>query len=114
MMVRAMRPEWQFRSVAKAALAGLLALLLLVASAFSVSPSLHQLLHHNHAGGDQVCLACSLAHGQVSAAEVAIVAVALIFALICGALLQKTSPLSSFDYRLSPSRAPPSFFSDLR
>jgi hypothetical protein len=109
-----MRPERKFRSVAKAALAGLLALLFLVASAFSVSPSLHHWLHHHDAGGHQTCLACSLSHGQVGAAEVASVAVALIFALICGALLQLTSPRSSFDYRLSPSRAPPSFFSDLR
>src|ERR1017187_4227600 len=114
MMVRVMRPERKFRSVAKAALAILLALLFLVASAFSVSPSLHQLLHHNDAGSGQICLACSLAHGQVSTAEVAVVALALIFSLICGALLPHTPALLSFDYRLSPSRAPPSFFSDLQ
>jgi hypothetical protein len=74
---------------------------------FSGDCPLHESLHHGNADGHQICLICSLAHGQVSTAEVASFAAILIFCFIGGALLQGTPPVSTFDYRLSPSRAPP-------
>ena len=98
-----------FRSkrVPTSALGGLLALLLLVATTFSVSHALHQLLHHDGVGSDHLCLACSFAKGQVSVAAVAPFVPSLAFCCLWGVCQLGTSPFPGFDYRTSPSRAPP-------
>jgi hypothetical protein len=89
------------------ALGGLLAVLLLVATTFSVSHALHQLLHHDGVGSDHLCLACSFAKGQVNAAAVALVAAVLIFCCLWGIRLVGASYSPGCDYLVSPSRAPP-------
>ena len=89
------------------ALSGVLAVLLMVALTFSVSHSLHQFLHRDGAGSDQSCLACSLVKGQVSAAAVAIISAVLVLSCFWVICLVHTTPFCGFDYRSSPSRAPP-------
>ena len=95
------------RWVAKPALTGLLALLLLVSGALSVSHALHQSLHNDTTGSHHFCLVCLFAKGQVSAADVAVVAALLVLFALFSPYAGNPSPLPSFDYRLSPSRAPP-------
>jgi len=93
--------------MAKAALAGLLVLLLLFVSALSVCPSLHHLLHHDSNDSDHCCLVTAFAKGQVGTADVVPVVAFISLVFLCGTSLVKTAPPASFDYRLSPSRAPP-------
>jgi hypothetical protein len=95
------------KRVAKPALTGLLALLLLVAGVLSVSHALHQLLHNDAAGSHHLCLACSFAKGQISAADIALVAALLVLRPLAGLPPVILSPVPASDYRLSPSRAPP-------
>jgi hypothetical protein len=95
------------RRVAKPALTGLLALLLLASGALSVSHALHQSLHSDTTGGHHLCLVCSFAKGQVSAPDVALVAAVQVLCPLSSLRAADTSPLPAFDYRLSPSRAPP-------
>jgi hypothetical protein len=89
------------------ALAALLAVLLLVAAILSVSHALHQCLHSEGAANGHVCLLCSFAKGQVSAMPVALVCGACVFPCLWYFCLASTLPLPGFDYRFSPSRAPP-------
>jgi hypothetical protein len=96
-----------FSRAAAAALAGVLALLLLVSTAVSVSQALHQTVHHDGGATNHLCLVCLFAKGQVSAAEVGLVAPLAVLGVLCGIRLAGTSCLRGFDYRLSPSRAPP-------
>ena len=91
----------------KSALSGVLAVLLMVAMTFSVSHTLHQFLHRDGAGNDQSCLACSLVKGQVSAAAVALISALLVVSCFWVICLPHTIPFCGFDYRTSPSRAPP-------
>jgi hypothetical protein len=91
----------------QSALAGLLALLLLAAASCSASHALHQSLHSDGATGGHFCLLCSFAKGQVSVAAVAVMAGAIVFCCLSGLCLLATSPYLGFDYRTSPSRAPP-------
>jgi hypothetical protein len=95
------------RWVAKPALTGLLAGLLLVCGALSVNHALHQSLHNDAGDSHHLCLVCSFAKGQVSAADVAFVAVLLVLCSLFSLRAGNPSPLPAFDYRLSPSRAPP-------
>lgn len=93
--------------IAGAALAGLLMFVLLVATACSASQALHQSFHHDSDATGHFCLVCFFAKGHVSAASVALVAAAVAFHCLGSVALARTAALSSFDYRLSPSRAPP-------
>lgn len=95
------------RRMPTSALGGFLALLLLVATALSVSHELHQSLHRGRATSGHFCLVCSFAKGQVSAAAVAVICAVLVFCCLWGVCQPGTSPFSGFDYRISPSRAPP-------
>jgi len=89
------------------ALGGLLVFLLLLATTFSISHVLHQSLHHDDAGSGHFCLLCSFAKGQVSAAAVALFLAVLVFCCLWGVCRAIISPFPGFDYRTSPSRAPP-------
>jgi hypothetical protein len=91
----------------KPAVGGLLALLLLVATTFSVSHALHQSLHQDGPGSGHFCLVCSFAKGQVSGEAVAVVSAILAFCCLWCVGLASTIFFPRFDYRLSPSRAPP-------
>jgi hypothetical protein len=104
------RPGRTFLSLKRAptsALGGLLAFLLLVATTFSVSHALHQLLHQDGAGNSHFCLACSFAKGQVGAATVAPLPVMSVLEWVSGIPAAASVLLPVTDYRLSPSRAPP-------
>jgi len=81
--------------------------ILLVSGAVSVSHALHQLLHHDASGGSHSCLACSMAKGQVSAAAVAASPALPVVSCFSVLLTTVASALPGFEYRLSPSRAPP-------
>jgi hypothetical protein len=89
------------------ALAALLALLLLAGAILSVSHALHQCLHNEGAANGHVCLVCSLAKGQVGAVPVAFVCGVCVSSCLWYFRLVRTLALPGFDYRLSPSRAPP-------
>ena len=97
------------RRVAKPVLTGLLAGLLLVCGALSVSYALHRSLHNDSGRSHHLCLVCMFAKGQVSAAEVTLVSALLVLCLLISLCATDPSPLSAFDYRLSPSRAPPPY-----
>ena len=96
-----------FRCVAKLALAGLLAVILFISGALSVSHALHQSLHHNGGDNSHFCLVCSLAKGQVSVAAVAVAAGGILSCWLYTIRTVHPVPLLAFDYRISHSRAPP-------
>jgi hypothetical protein len=91
----------------------LLILILLISGTLSVSQALHQLLHRDASSGSHVCLACSIAQGHVSAAALAAVPAAPASSWFSVLPAAEVSPLPGFDYRLSPSRAPPALSSNL-
>jgi hypothetical protein len=95
------------RKVAKPALAGLLAVLVIVIAAFSVSPSLHRFLHSKAAGADHFCAVCFFATGQVNAADGALALAASVLMFLLCAAWSLTFAQPARDFRLSPSRAPP-------
>ena len=107
------RNQTGFGAFAKSAFAGFVALALLLALLFSVSPVLHQTLHSGNNANSHLCLACSLAHGQVSAAEVAPVLCVQASGLLLGGLVPDVSPIPAVDYLLLPGRAPPALSSIL-
>jgi hypothetical protein len=96
-----------FGRVTKPALVGLLALLLLASATLSVSQSLHQWIHADGDSGSHFCLVCSLAKGQVTASLVATTLVSLVLCWDTVGRALSTAPLPGYDFRLSPSRAPP-------
>jgi hypothetical protein len=96
-----------FSRAAKSALAGLLALFVLVATTSSVSHGLHQVLHPNAPASSHLCLICSLAKGQVTAADVAPALALFSLVLLFSVPTLKTVALPASDCRLAPSRAPP-------
>jgi hypothetical protein len=93
--------------VAKSALAGLLALFVLIASTASVSHELHKALHPNGTTTSHFCLVCSLAKGHVAAADVAplLALFTIVFLFSVPALKLLVLPVS--DRRLAAGRGPP-------
>jgi hypothetical protein len=91
----------------KSALAGLLSLLLFLATTLSVSPALHQSLHLQDGANAHLCLMCSLAKGQVSAAESTLILILVVLAFLFSVSLATASPVAGFAYSPSQSRAPP-------
>lgn len=74
---------------------------------FSSSPQLHKLIHPDADSADHHCAVTMLAHGKVNAPiapPVLAVFVPVLFFLLPRLRL---TPVSSFDYRFSSSRAPP-------
>ena len=96
-----------FARVPETALAVLLMFLLLAAGTLSVCHALHQHLHPNSDAPEHICLVCALAKGQLSAAEIVVASVLLALGWILSIRITQAPLLSSFDYRLCPSRAPP-------
>jgi hypothetical protein len=93
--------------VLQPALAGLLAVMVLSAAILSASPSLHAWFHHESSTPSHACVVCLFAQSQLSAAEVSVAAVVLAGAYCFFARPFSQTAFASFDYRLSPSRAPP-------
>jgi hypothetical protein len=96
-----------FGRLPKPALAGLLMLLLLVATTCSASHALHQALHHHGVVDGHLCLVCSLVKGQVTAASIIFISVVAVFCCLGGVRLATTAAFPGSDYRISLSRAPP-------
>jgi hypothetical protein len=94
-------------SVAKTALSGLLVVLFLLSGTLAASTALHESLHKDPSASHHLCLVCLFAKGQVSAADVAVIAGLLILIPVFGPHIGNAAPLPAFDYRLAPSRAPP-------
>jgi hypothetical protein len=95
--------------VAKPAMAGLLAVLVLFFSTAAVSPALHQWLHADANSPDHSCVVTTLTKGQVDAGLSALVVVVFV-ALVCGFVVYSENLLlPAADYRYSSSRAPPFF-----
>jgi hypothetical protein len=101
------RKEPAFHLFTKPALAGILALLLVLSSALSSSPALHQLLHTDYSPNNHVCLVCLLAQGQVSGTAPAAIPALFVFGLILLLPALRMTVLPGFDHRLFFSRAPP-------
>lgn len=81
--------------------------LLLATMALAACHALHHSLHHDSDHPGHFCLVCSFTQGQVSAAEALAIPVVLFLGWLFGSLQAQAPLLPGFDYRLSPSRAPP-------
>lgn len=81
--------------------------------ALTVSPELHRLLHQDSQGVKHECFVTQLSKGSVISSCVAITALALPLVEISLSYLCEARCFSVSDYRLSPSRAPPSAFFQL-
>jgi hypothetical protein len=101
------RRLWSFDSISTSALAGLLALLLLVGTSVSIRHSLQSAFPAQGEADHDLCLLCSFAKGQVTTAEVAPVAAGLLLCVCCLVFFCGLPSFPGFDYRLSPGRAPP-------
>lgn len=85
--------------------------LFLTLQLFLAAPWLHGLIHPGAESPNHHCAITVFTHGCVDAADTSLPAATLFFAeTFCLAILISTV-FSSFDYRLSPSRAPPQFSS---
>jgi hypothetical protein len=98
-----------FNRVAKPAIAGLLAFLLLLTVTLAASPSLHQLLHDNAAADSHFCAVCLLSQGQLDSAGVLLIVCAFVSSLLLLVLTARAVAYPQLDFRSSPSRAPPFF-----
>jgi hypothetical protein len=97
----------EYGPVAKPALAGLLAVLVLLSSVLAASPYLHRLLHQERSHNTHPCLVCSLVKGHLSAAGIASATALLLLPFAFCVCPLRVAATASLDYRLSPSRAPP-------
>jgi len=94
--------------VAKSALAGWLAFLLLFSSVLAVSSAHRQSHDFGRATPGHPCVFCLFAHGQISLSDVTPASVRVSAMLIGIVTPSQPAIPTSMDYRLSPSRAPPS------
>jgi len=102
-------PRWGGRL----AVAGVMLLLWVGTIALTVSPELHHLLHQDSQSSNHNCLVTQIQQHPLLAGFAAITApvrAPVTFVAACPAEVQFHH---AFDYRLPPSRAPPSFFSSL-
>jgi len=93
--------------VAKSALAGLLAFLLLFSSAMAVSSEHRQSHDFGRATPSHQCAFCLFSHGQITVSDVSPPSVrgsAVVIGIIAPS---HPSIPASMDYRWAPSRAPP-------
>jgi hypothetical protein len=97
------------KRVANTAFAGLLAVLLFFSGLLSVSHLAHRSVH-SRASDSHFCFVCSIAKGQVNAADVGPVLVCFVATILFSVPLLRFSVAFSEDRRLAPSRAPPRRF----
>ena len=102
-----------FRAVAKSALAGLLGVVVFLAATFSAVHPLHHSPHSNGGGDGHSCFLCSLAKGQVASVDTHPVTAFRTFCIVFAIRPCEASAPAGWDYRFSPSRAPPSFSSSV-
>ena len=105
--VQRRRTSSGYGSVAKSVLAGLLAVVFLMAATVSATHSLHHALPGNDSSGSHSCFLCSLTKGQVASADTSPIAAFLALCLVFIVRFAKVSAPASWDYRFAPSRAPP-------
>jgi hypothetical protein len=74
----------------------------------ATSEPLHKALHSDAGTPAHHCAVTLLTHGQVSAPAAAVALAVFVATLLFSLPLLKSAAFSSSDYRLSPSRAPPS------
>jgi succinate dehydrogenase/fumarate reductase cytochrome b subunit len=89
------------------ALAGFLALMLLLVNAMAASPALHRAIHHDADADDHECAVTLFIKGQVSAAVIVTVAAGLLAVFGVVVLLTDTPLFPAVEYSFSSSRAPP-------
>ena len=83
----------------------------LVLFALTISPQLHRLLHEDADGADHHCLVTQIQHQPVLSGFVAaVLPAAPVLETVCTPLADVRF-VPAYDYRLSPSRAPPAAFS---
>jgi len=99
------------RGMGKILMAGLMLALWLGTIALAVSPELHQWLHKDSQSQTHECLVTLLSKGHLLAGCVGSFVLVLIPLLFGWLVIAETSWYSVIDYRLSPSRAPPSSLS---
>jgi len=97
------------KRVANSAFAGLLAVLLFLSGLLSVGHAAHRLVHPR-ASDSHFCFVCSIAKGQINAADVGPVFVCFVATVLFCIPLLRFSVVISQDRRLAPSRAPPRRF----
>jgi hypothetical protein len=97
------------KRVANSAFAGLLAVLLFFSGLLSVGHAAHRLVHPR-ASDSHFCFVCSIAKGQVNAAQVGPVFVCFVATVLFSIPPLRFSVTLSADRRLAPSRAPPRRF----
>jgi hypothetical protein len=95
--------NWRTRQLS----AGLCLLLFVVLQTFASSGSLHKLVHHDADSPGHQCAITLLAQGQIDSPVVPTGPVPLTAEFIFSPLPSDSPVVSTFDYRLSPSRAPP-------
>jgi hypothetical protein len=100
-------PRWGGRL----AVAGLMLSLWLGTFALMVSPELHQLFHPDAQGAEHNCLVTQIQHPPLLAGFAAITVPAAALVAVALAWSPEIQFLPAYDYRLSPSRAPPFCFS---
>jgi len=93
----------------KSVLAGLLAVLILLVSAFSGDSSLHQRLHADPFHSGHNCALCLFLHGNIDSADVAAIKDSFVASLVSHQSVRESFEISLLDSRLSPARAPPHF-----
>jgi len=95
------------RRVAKPALAGWLAALLLAFGLLAANGPLHRSLHHDRAAGANFCAICLFAKGQVEPPNLGPVFLSSVFFLLGGLPAAIAGVPWSVDSLLPPGRAPP-------
>jgi hypothetical protein len=82
--------------------------------ALSISPALHQLLHHDSQSGKHECLVTHFIKSQVFSGASASVVLVVDPVRVAAPLPVALAFVSSPEYSLSSSRAPPALFSSLK
>jgi|SRR5215469_2988505 len=85
--------------------------LFLTLQLFLSAPLLHGLIHPGADSPNHHCVITVFTHGCVDAADTSLPAVTVFLGVTFCLLILTSAVFSSFDYRLSPSRAPPQFSS---
>jgi multisubunit Na+/H+ antiporter MnhG subunit len=99
------------RGMGRIVMVGLMLALWLGTVALAVSPELHQRLHKDSKSVTHECLVTLLSKSHLLAGGAGSFVLALVPLFFGWLVMAETSWLSVPDYRLSPSRAPPSILS---
>jgi hypothetical protein len=103
----------RWREVCRPALAALMLILWLTTFALTASPQLHHLLHHDAQSLNHHCLITQIKQHQLLVDFAKALAPTQLLADLGAVGWAEFQFLSDCDYRLSPSRAPPSVISSI-